>query len=1085
MTNQFDAERAKVAEQAREHVNRLEQQRLEAEQHVREQARQHVGELERQKHQALAPMYKAETASRSLMALGAPYISRADDMRKIEEEAKRIARMTEREREKALGEVAKQAEAAKHDLEKWQQDATEQITQAEIDFRREHIEMDTGEFIRREDFRSLPSEQQAQLKQVGVEAFNRLMEEQRQQFGSDYVQLQTGEYVAKDAYEALSPEHQQLLQQLGPVRFQSRVGQEVREFKAGKVEVEPGLWIPVQEWDALTEDQKQEILRTGASTWLKKQEAELAEFTAKHVEVRPGEWYPKSEWESLTPSQQQELLETEQITFTLSPREQFDLLAARGEIPQNAYYVGPVSGDPSKGFTYKTTQISAETLSLPGQFIPASATLTDLARMTGLTEEEVKAQLAIRDRTIAERKQDGSPIPVIPPPSPEVSAALMAAGAGLLVFPEPVTSVAGGALITGVKIALMIAALSAAADQAYKLHQSRTQGSAAEAAAEPTIDLGELQSAIMSATQTMGSELVQHAGPQLAQLMTSGAPVDFPDVQLQQSAAALAGVAAPFTTIQPGTFDIVGPDMPATSVPALGGTTLTPQGEFAHGPDVPVTRVSEIGGTTLMPLDAFGRPGPDVPPIPHELVPYMMKATYVGTQDATHAAGVASSMHELLRATREYANAVAVGTGGTLSPNLIDQIGRAVQDAEGIRRSLSTRRHHRHWEGRQSTGRREMSKEEWEAEWTTGEVPFLPSAHPLTLEQLKAIALAEAWKSYVSSIFPEPLPGTSGQAIMATTAAAILASTLGITLPEDGSITQLSDLTSTVTVPEVTAQTILRSATSAAYDAALEAMNQGLTDSAVHEAAQSAAQDALQSHSATQSLSSIQVQSLTKTLSKAATQSATKALTRTAAKTATKALTRTATKTMAKTLTRTRRRVLPKEEDKKEKEELDETAIEGEHVLTYTPPKGSNLKPFAVVGRRVPFPGVITTVLEVPVEVQVPLVTPVIVRTPIPLRIDTAEPVEVSPAEAFDYEGEEEELEPTYALSEPELTPIEAPEIDKPAIDLDLGDMDFAVKSQDFDSLSLEPIEIHINGRKPHRGRRHEPDAEIKYMKEV
>jgi len=149
--------------------------------------------------------------------------------------------------------------------------------------------------------------------------------------------------------------------------------------------------------------------------------------------------------------------------------------------------------------------------------------------------------------------------------------------------------------------------------------------------------------------------------------------------------------------------------------------------------------------------------------------------------------------------------------------------------------------------------------------------------------------------------------------------------------------------------------------------------------------------------------------------------------------------------------------------------------------MTYTPPKDSDHKPFAVIGRRVPFPGVLTTVVEVPVEVQVPIETPIIIHTPIPLRIETAEPVEVMAAEPREEVMFEPE-EPEFELEEPEVAPLETPEVDQPIINLSLGNMDFAPQPQDLSSLGLEPLEVRINGHKP---RRPEPDAGIKSTREV
>ena len=146
--------------------------------------------------------------------------------------------------------------------------------------------------------------------------------------------------------------------------------------------------------------------------------------------------------------------------------------------------------------------------------------------------------------------------------------------------------------------------------------------------------------------------------------------------------------------------------------------------------------------------------------------------------------------------------------------------------------------------------------------------------------------------------------------------------------------------------------------------------------------------------------------------------------------------------------------------------------------MTYTPPKDSDHKPFAVIGRRVPFPGVLTTEVEVPVEVQVPIETPIIIHTPIPLRIETAEPVEVmaaEPREEVMFEPEEFEFE----LEEPKIA-IQEPTVPRPHIDLNILE-----PSPQIDlGTTGEPLDTDVLA-KVHRPRRAEPGAGISTIKEV
>ena len=290
MPNAFDQERAQLDQLAQQHQQDLLEQQRAAEDRVREQARQVAGEIERQKHAALQPLYAAEQKSRQQMSLGAPYVSQREGMQKIESEAQRLQRTSETEREKALQDVLKQVQEREKEIVAWKQETEKQLTQAEVDFRREHIELDTGEFVRREDFKSLAPDVQAQLKQLGTEAFNKLTEQQHAQFEKDNIQLSTGEWVPQDVYHSLTPAHQQLLQEKGLAQLRLQTAQELRDFKAGKIEVEPGMYLDAQDWDALPEDARQEILVAGFTPWAEKQQAEYDQFMANHTEIQPGMW---------------------------------------------------------------------------------------------------------------------------------------------------------------------------------------------------------------------------------------------------------------------------------------------------------------------------------------------------------------------------------------------------------------------------------------------------------------------------------------------------------------------------------------------------------------------------------------------------------------------------------------------------------------------------------------------------------------------------------------------------------------------------------------------------------------------------
>jgi len=232
----------------------------------------------------------------------------------------------------------------------------------------------------------------------------------------------------------------------------------------------------------------------------------------------------------------------------------------------------------------------------------------------------------------------------------------------------------------------------------------------------------------------------------------------------------------------------------------------------------------------------------------------------------------------------------------------------------------------------------------------------------------------------------------------------------------------------TVSTPEVVS--VVEAATRAATEAAVK----GMTEPEVKQAALTAAEIATHPLVDTGTITQTQAETLTST----------------AVKVATKVATHIKTATTPKTLA-----VRPDEIEEEEKTKMPAQREEGEHVITYTPPKGSKHKPFAVIGRRVPFPGVLTVEVpvevpveapvEAPVEVTKDMLTPVLIETPVPLLITTAEPVRVTPAE--------------YPIEEPTITaaPLVEPEV-KPKPKVVSSGLDIRIEKIEIEPIKVDPI---------------------------
>lgn len=137
---------------------------------------------------------------------------------------------TETSRKNALSDLEKQAKEAHDKIEKAKQEAIK----AREEFEASNIELDTGEYISKADFSKLSSEQQEQLKLLGVEKFNLAQQKEateqtelQTEFEANNIKLDTGEYVSKTDFEALSSEEQAQLKSVGVEKFNESQQQEV------------------------------------------------------------------------------------------------------------------------------------------------------------------------------------------------------------------------------------------------------------------------------------------------------------------------------------------------------------------------------------------------------------------------------------------------------------------------------------------------------------------------------------------------------------------------------------------------------------------------------------------------------------------------------------------------------------------------------------------------------------------------------------------------------------------------------------------------------------------------------------------
>jgi hypothetical protein len=184
--SEFDTARQQIEKTAQEQAASLAAQRQQAEEAAREQARQQISQIEAQKHQALTPLYKAQAESRRLMALNVPYKSQTENIRKIEQEGQRVSSLTQEELNKALKDIAAQAEAHKGELEAWKSAQLEAVNAQEAEWRAKNVELSTGEWVPKDKYEALNPYYQEKLNKLGVDEFNQ------------YIASRTGEQAFQD-----------------------------------------------------------------------------------------------------------------------------------------------------------------------------------------------------------------------------------------------------------------------------------------------------------------------------------------------------------------------------------------------------------------------------------------------------------------------------------------------------------------------------------------------------------------------------------------------------------------------------------------------------------------------------------------------------------------------------------------------------------------------------------------------------------------------------------------------------------------------------------------------------------------------
>ncbi len=140
-------------------------------------------------------------------------------------------------------------------------------------FTQKNVHLQQGDWISKEDYDKLTPDQQQEINQLGIDAYNKKNEQAVKNLNENYIKLDTGEWVSKEDYAKLTPDQQQELKTLGVEKFTAKekqtydllkaeAEQKDADFKASHVQLATGEWVKKSEFDKLPSDQ-QGILMSG------------------------------------------------------------------------------------------------------------------------------------------------------------------------------------------------------------------------------------------------------------------------------------------------------------------------------------------------------------------------------------------------------------------------------------------------------------------------------------------------------------------------------------------------------------------------------------------------------------------------------------------------------------------------------------------------------------------------------------------------------------------------------------------------------------------------------------------------------
>ncbi|MCJ7805215.1 hypothetical protein MUP46_01045 [Patescibacteria group bacterium] len=136
----------------------------------------------------------------------------------------------------------------------------------------DNVQLSDGSWVNKETFYKLSEDDQARLRQLGIQGFNNFYAQKETDFKANNIQLKDGSWVTKTLYDSLSADDKTLLSSIGIEEFNKKKTAEFETFKSQNIQLNDGSWIAKTDYDKLPVAWQSEVQARGADSfqsWLK------------------------------------------------------------------------------------------------------------------------------------------------------------------------------------------------------------------------------------------------------------------------------------------------------------------------------------------------------------------------------------------------------------------------------------------------------------------------------------------------------------------------------------------------------------------------------------------------------------------------------------------------------------------------------------------------------------------------------------------------------------------------------------------------------------------------------------------------